>query len=170
MRVAKVLRVVAVTTVFIFGFASALQANDPLPATYRIKNAWLADQNGQRPVVYINTEKGLAASPIESGWLSARWSFEQVESDNGTKLFRLRNRNSAASYLHVENNRLECTEILVGWQSAQWKFEEGPDPGMFRIRNAWRDNYYIHVQNGRLEAGPIEPGWLSAAWILEKVN
>ena len=171
MKFCQLFRMSTVVAVVILSSSnSCLWAEDPDVGTYRIKSAWLADKNGNRPEMYINTQQGLDATPSDKGWLSARWFLEQIDDEGVKKTFRLRNKTSRKSYLHVEEGNLACGEILIDWESAWWEFQAGPAPGTWRIRNKWRREHYIHVQNGRLEAGPIEKDWQSAVWILELAN
>ena len=144
-------------------------AVDPHVA-YRLKNGWLADQNGNRPPQYINMENGeLNASPIKTGWLSAQWTIDTVSGPGNKEYHHIRNVFRPEECLHVEKGPLECGPIESGWQSALWELEVMPGP-MYRLKNTWRPNTYINTQSGKLTAGPIQDGWLTRDGFSNRCN
>jgi len=136
---------------------------------YRIMNAWRFDQNGQRPVAYINIKNGqFVATPIQPEWQSAWWVLEPVE---GTGFFRIRNVWKRDNYyIHTEFGSATASPIRPGWQSAWWELKPVEGTGYYRIRNVWRQDHYLHVQFGHLGSGPTEWGWQSAWWYFEPVK
>ena len=135
---------------------------------YRIKNAWGADQNGQRPDGYLNIEFGrFDSTPVQPGWQSAWWVLEPVK---GTGFYRIRNVWKPDYYIHTESGAVDVSPIQLGWQSAWWELEPYGNTPFFRLRNGFRRDQYLHVQFGPPCSGPIEWGCLSAVWSFEPVN
>jgi hypothetical protein len=128
-----------------------------------IKNHW-------RPDEYVNIESGLlAASPIQPGYLSARWNLEPVTA--GSTIYRrIRNIWKPDQYLNIESGTLVAGSIEPGWLSAQWTVRPiTPGSTLYRIQNVWKPDLYLNVESGTLAAGPIQPGWLSAMWAIEPI-
>jgi hypothetical protein len=78
-------------------------------------------QNRWKPDEYLNIESGgIQSTQIQPGWLSARWTFEQVP---GTNLYRIRNVWQPSEYLNIEGGALVAGPIQPGWWSAMWTLE-----------------------------------------------
>ena len=83
-----------------------------------IQNRWKPDQ-------YLNIESGaIQSTPIQPGWLSARWTFEPV---SGTNLYRIRNVWQLTQYRNIESGVLTAGPVVTdspifppGWWSALW--------------------------------------------------
>ena len=70
------------------------------------------------PSKCLNIETGsLQSSTIQSGWLSAQWTLETVDSS----YVRIRNLWKIDQYIHWENTNPQAGQIQNGWWSAQWK-------------------------------------------------
>jgi len=78
-------------------------------------------QNRWKPNEYLNVESGtIQSTPIGPGWLSARWTFEQVP---GTGLYLIRNVWRRNEYLNIESGALTAGPIQPGWYSARWTIQ-----------------------------------------------
>ena len=78
-------------------------------------------QNRWKPNEYLNVESGtIQSTPIGPGWLSARWTFEQVP---GTGLYLIRNVWQRNEYLNIESGALTAGPIQPGWYSARWTIQ-----------------------------------------------
>jgi hypothetical protein len=84
-------------------------------SVFWIQNRWKPDQ-------YLNVESGaIQSTTIGPGWLSARWTFEQVP---GTGLYRIRNVWHPNEYLNIESGALTAGPIQPGWYSARWTIQD----------------------------------------------
>jgi hypothetical protein len=88
---------------------------DPLSTkVFWIHNRW-------KPNEYLNIQSGtLQSTSIQPGWLSARWSLEQIP---GTNLYRIRNVWQPPLCLNIESGKLTASEADPGWWSSYWSFE-----------------------------------------------
>lgn len=70
------------------------------------------------PSKCLNIETGtLQSSIIQSGWLSAQWTLETVDSN----YVRIKNLWKTDHYIHWEDSTPVAGQIQMGWWSAQWK-------------------------------------------------
>ena len=151
------------------GWIGSQPSGAPPPASgtgfHRLKNLW----KGQEA---INIEQGFVHSgPVQPGWWSAMWQFENADYENGVQYQRIRNRWKPDEYLHVEYGQIQSGPIQDGWWSAMWSIEQMSGfPGYVRIRNRWKPDQYIHNEYGQIQCGPIQAGWWSAGWLPESAG
>lgn len=105
----------------------------------------------------------VVANKVSSNKLS-NWIVEEIY---GTYYVRFRNRENG-TYLHIENGKLEATDMGIGAYSAMWELEPAED-GFVRIKNRWKPNLYLHQEWQILECATIKMGWHSAMWNLSQV-
>ncbi len=136
------------------GQSQSFAGGPPVGVPCKIWNVWM-------PNLLINAEHGPAvATPVEPGWLSARWLVLPV---GNNPIFRIQNVWRQGECLHIQNGPIELGTVPPEWQSAWWTIEPVGN-GPFRLRNFWRKDVFLHVQQQFLAAGPILEGWVSAMW------
>ncbi len=97
-----------------FDVQSPVQGDPVSTKAFWIHNRW-------KPNEYLNVESGsLQSTPIQPGWLSARWTLEQIP---GTTLYRIRNVWQPTKCLNIESGTLTASEVGPGWWSSWWNFE-----------------------------------------------
>ncbi len=135
-----------------------------------------SDQPAVKPGVFtqmINVEKGglihVEFGPVQGdaewatsyGWHSGMWVFEPMEGG----YFRIRNR-WKGTYLHIENGKIEASDIPAGSWSSEWIVHQVPGTEFVRIENRWKPELYLHHNWTILECATILPEWRSAMWEL----
>lgn len=141
--------------------------------TFFIQSVW------QR-VQYLNVEKGLKSSPIDSdGWVSSWWRLTKI-SDSPVEHYTIQNE-WTGEYLYIDagdGHRLKTGAAPVGPpESKYWVFE--PVAGTadeYRIRNLLIPELYINNENQLAENGASpqygvqataqDNGWISPRWRL----
>ena len=140
---------ISLSTALILFLASALTAQD---AVY-FKCRWTGDyiycqakQPGQNATSNAYVNLSLAKT---------LWFIERVDDI----WVRLRTKDSL--YLHVENGKLDASNVPPAFFSSQWKLPV--TDGHNLIINRWT-GVYINFEAHDLQASPGQPGWWSAQW------
>ncbi len=146
-------KILLMVSALLLGFGIAASAAE-IDSGY----VFLKNYNG----TYLNIEKGLKSTVIESGWHSAQWTFEKI---SGTDRYRIKNR-WKGTYLNMEKG-LACGPIKPGWHSAQWIVEKrAGSKDEYTIKNYWKGTYLWVISNMvTISNKPDTPGIL---WKLEK--
>lgn len=145
----------------------------PADATiFFLQNAWLRNQ-------YLNMEKGLKSSPIDSvEWVSAQWGLMKI-SDSPVEHYTIQNQRTG-EYLYIDvhdGNRLKTgnpSDPPV--ERKYWVFE--PVAGVrneYRIRNLLVPNLYVNIESQvtgdpgflhSVQATVQNDEWISPRWRL----
>ncbi len=86
------------------------------------------------------------------------WFIERVD-DTWVRL-----KSKEGLYLHVENGKLDASNVPVTFLSSHWKLPV--TDGHNLIINRWT-GAYINFENHDLQASAGQPGWYSAQWSME---
>src|SRR5262249_23631345 len=105
----------------------------------------------------------IQSTPIGPGWLSARWTFEQVP---GTGLYLIRNVWQRNEYLNIESGALTAGPIQPGWDSARWTIHPAFSCSGSGGGRAFRTLTRAAPNRGQ---GPLlQSGFLYTEWVVDQ--